>query len=109
MDDFQGYGTVNYTMHEPYTRITEFKHMTGQRIEGKTTVLYEYPRSYEAKEGQIPYYAILNPENLALHARYREEAALYPRLRLLGRLAEYKYYNMDAITGEALRFARSIL
>lgn len=109
MDDFQGYGTVNYTMHEPYTRITEFKHMTGQKIEGKTTVLYEYPRAYEGTEGQIPYYAILNPENLALHARYREEAALYPRLRLLGRLAEYKYYNMDAITGEALRFARSIL
>lgn len=108
-DDFQGYGTVNYTMCEPFTRITEFKHMTLQKIEGKTTVLYEYPRAYEGKDGQIPYYAILNPENLALHARYREEAALYPRLRLLGRLAEYKYYNMDAITGEALRFARSLL
>ena len=72
-------------------------------------MLYEYPRAYEGTEGQIPYYAILNPDNLALHARYREEASLYPRLRLLGRLAEYKCYNMDAITGEALRFARSLL
>ena len=72
-------------------------------------MLYEYPRVYEAKEGQIPYYAILNAQNLALHARYREAAALYPRLHMLGRLAEYKYYNMDAITGEALRLARSLL
>ena len=107
VDDFQGYGTVNYTMHEPYTRITEFKHMTGQKIDGKTTVLYEYPRAYEG-DGQIPYYAILNEDNLALYERYKSEAMRYPRLRLLGRLAEYKYYNMDAITAEALRFAESL-
>lgn len=107
-DDFQGYGTVNYTMSEDYTRITEFKHMTGQKIRGVTTVLYEYPRAFDGREGQIPYYSIQNEENQRLYQKYREEAAKYPKLKLLGRLAEYKYYNMDAITGEALKFAASI-
>ena len=104
-DDFQGYGTVNYTVDEDYTRITEFKHLTGQALPGVTTIVKEYSRAYTGKNGEIPYYAIINPENNALYARYKGLADRFPNLHLLGRLAEYKYYNMDVITGKALDLA----
>ena len=104
-DDFQGYGTVNYTVDEDYTRITEFKHLTGQEVPGRTTIVKEYSRAYTGDRGEIPYYAIINPENNALYARYKAEADKFPNLYLLGRLAEYKYYNMDVITGKALDLA----
>ena len=104
-DDFQGYGTVNYTVDEDYTRITEFKHLTGQALPGVATIVKEYSRAYTGKNGEIPYYAIINPENNALYARYKAEADRFPNLHLLGRLAEYKYYNMDVITGKALDLA----
>ena len=107
-NDFQGFGTVNYTMDEPYTRITEFKHMTMQKKDGVTSILYEYPADFTNEQTQIPYYAIINEQNLAQYALYREEAAQYEKLMLLGRLAEYKYYNMDAITSEAIRRASAI-
>ena len=70
-----------------------------------TTIVKEYSRAYAGAEGEIPYYAIINPENNALYARYRAEADKQPNLYLLGRLAEYKYYNMDAIAGRALELA----
>ena len=104
-DDFQGYGTVNYTVDRDYTRITEFKHLTGQVKPGVTTVVEEYSRSYTGAPEETPYYAIINPENNALYARYKAEADKFPNLHLLGRRAEYKYYNMDVITGKALDLA----
>ena len=107
-DDFQGYGTVNYTVDQDYTRITEFKHLTGQALPGATTIVKEYSRAYTGKVGEIPYYAIINPENNALYARYKAEADKFPNLHLLGRLAEYKYYNMDVITGKALDLAETL-
>lgn len=107
-DDFQGYGTVNYTMDEPYTRITEFKHMTMQKTNGVTSILYEYPADFTDEKTQIPYYAIMSEQNLAQYGLYRKEAEKYEKLILLGRLAEYKYYNMDAITSEAIRRASAI-
>ena len=107
-DDFQGYGTVNYTVDRDYTRITEFKHLTGQVKPGVTTVVEEYSRSYTGAPGEIPYYAVINPANNALYARYQAEAAKFPNLYLLGRLAEYKYYNMDAIAGRALDLAEKL-
>ena len=107
-DDFQGYGTVNYTVDQDYTRITEFKHLTGQKAPGATTIVKEYSRAYTGKVGEIPYYAIINPENNALYARYKAEADKFPNLHLLGRLAEYKYYNMDVITGKALDLAETL-
>ena len=109
VDDFQGYGTVNYTVDQPYTRITEFKHMTGQDIPGKTTIVKEFSRSYTGSADEIPYYAIINPENNALYQQYQQEAAKFPNLHLLGRLAEYKYYNMDAIADRALSLSRALL
>ena len=107
-DDFQGYGTVNYTVDRDYTRITEFKHLTGQVKPGVTTIVEEYSRSYTGAPGEIPYYAIINPDNNALYAQYKAEADQFPNLHLLGRLAEYKYYNMDAIAGRALDLAERL-
>ena len=108
-DDFQGYGTVNYTVDRDYTRITEFKHLTGQALPGVTTIVKEYSRAYTGGAGEIPYYAIINPENNALYARYKALTDRFPNLHLLGRLAEYKYYNMDAIAGRALDLAEALL
>ena len=108
-DDFQGYGTVNYTVDEDFTRITEFKHLTGQTLEGVTTIVKEYSRAYTGAAGETPYYAIINDENNALYGRYRALSDAIPNLRLLGRLAEYKYYNMDAIVDRALSLSDELL
>lgn len=108
-DFFQSHGTVNYTVDEPYTRITEFKRLTGQEKPGVTTVMKEYSKAYTGAPGEIPYYAIINPENNALYGQYAALAAKYPSLHLLGRLAEYKYYNMDAIALRALALADRLL
>ena len=107
-EDFQGYGTVNYTVDQPYTRITEFKHLTGQSIPGVTTIVKEHSLAYTGAEGQTPYYAIINPENNALYEQYKALAAPFGNLHLLGRLAEYKYYNMDAIAARALELASKL-
>ena len=108
-DDFQGYGTVNYTVDQNYTRITEFKHLTGQKLPGVTTIVKEYSRSFTGMPGETPYYAIINPENNAKYGQYKALAEQFPNLYLLGRLAEYKYYNMDAIAGRALDLAEKLL
>ena len=100
---------MNYTADQPYTRITEFKHLTGQELPGATTIMKEYSRAYTGADGEIPYYAIINPGNNALYAKYKALADQYPGLRLLGRLAEYKYYNMDAIAARALALADSMI
>ncbi len=106
--DYQGHSVVNYTVSEDYTRITEFKHLTGQKIDG-TTIVKEYPKAYEGGEGEIPYYAISNPANEALYKRYRELTAPLEKFHLLGRLAEYKYYNIDAMAERALALADKLL
>ena len=108
-DFYQTHGTVNYTADRDYTRITEFKRLTGQDLPGVTTVMKEYSRAYTGGSGEIPYYAIINEENNALYAQYAGLAAQYPNLRLLGRLAEYKYYNMDAIAARALALTDELL
>ena len=101
-DSFQSHGTVNYTVSEDYTRITEFKHMTGQKLDGVTTIVKEYSRAFTGATGETPYYSIISPENNALYAQYQALAEQFKNLHLLGRLAEYKYYNMDAIVARAL-------
>ena len=109
VDFWQSHGTVNYTMDQDYTRITEFKYLTGQELPGVTTIMKEYSRSYTGAAGEVPYYAVINPENNALYARYKAEADRFPNLHLLGRLAEYKYYNMDAIAARALELCDELL
>lgn len=105
--DYQGHSVVNYTVSEDYTRITEFKYLTGQKAES-TTIVKEYPFAYTGAEGEIPYYAIMNEENNALYRKYADLAAKLPDFHLLGRLAEYKYYNIDAMAARAIAFARSL-
>ncbi|MCE7699609.1 MAG: UDP-galactopyranose mutase, partial [Methanobacterium paludis] len=97
---FQEVGTVNYPNNYDFTRITEFKHLTGQKHD-KTNIIKEYPKSYN-KEKDIPYYPIPKNEYENLYTRYRENAKRINNLILVGRLAEYKYYNMDIVVNAAL-------
>ena len=83
--------------------MTEFKHLTGQ-VHGKTTLVYEYPQA----EGD-PYYPVPTPDNAAQYARYRELAESTPGVWFVGRLATYRYYNMDQVVAQALTVARKIL
>lgn len=101
-------GTVNYTVTEDYTRITEFKHLTGQ-IAPNTTIMKEYSLPYEDPQTQIPYYAIINDENEKHYQRYRALTETLPNLYLIGRLAEYRYYNMDKIVELALDLSNEII
>ena len=103
-DHYQSHGVVNYTVSEDYTRITEFKYLTGQVIEG-TTIIKEYPEVYH-DHSQVPYYAILNPENIAIHQKYVDLVKPFSQFYLLGRLAQYKYYNIDGIVEEALSLTK---
>lgn len=105
--DYQGHSVVNYTVSEDFTRITEFKHLTGQKTEG-TTIVREYPFAYTGAEGEIPYYAIMNPENNKLYEKYAALTKQFSDFHLLGRLAEYKYYNIDAMAARAIALARSL-
>lgn len=94
---YQEVGTINFPNDHSYTRITEFKHLTGQLHSG-TSIVREYPRS----EGE-PYYPIPRPENEALFKRYRARMAERKDVVFVGRLAEYRYYNMDQVVGAALK------
>ena len=96
MEVFQSAPVVNYPNEQAYTRITEFKYLTGQSHK-KTSVVYEFPQA----EGD-PYYPIPRRENAALYEKYRLLAETHPDVRFVGRLATYKYYNMDQIVAQAL-------
>mgnify|MGYP000156859778 CR=1 FL=1 len=109
MDRFQPVGTVNYTTSEDFTRITEFKNMTGQVVPGKTVIMKEYSHSYDDPKTQTPYYAIINDENAAHYERYRALTKSLPNFHPLGRLAEYRFYNMDVIIGRALALADELV
>jgi UDP-galactopyranose mutase len=94
---FQQTGTVNYPSPDvPYTRISEYKHLTGQQSP-VTTITYEYPSA----EGD-PYYPIPREENQALYKKYEALADETPGVTFVGRLSTYRYYNMDQIVGQAL-------
>lgn len=94
---FQPVAVVNYPSEDvPYTRITEYKHLTGQ-IAPKTSVTYEYPTA-----SGDPYYPIPRPENQALFKRYEALAYGTPDVLFVGRLATYRYYNMDQVVAQAL-------
>ena len=93
---FQVVGTVNYPQSEAYTRITEYKHLTGQK-HPKTTITYEYPSA----EGD-PYYPIPREENQELYRKYEALARKQDGVFFVGRLATYRYYNMDQVIGQAL-------
>jgi UDP-galactopyranose mutase len=99
---FQPTGTVNYPNEHPYTRITEFKYLTGQH-HTKTTVVYEYPKA----EGD-PYYPVPRPENTELYKKYQLLAEGLKKVHFTGRLATYKYYNMDQVVAQSLKLFKKI-
>lgn len=102
-------GIINYTVDKAYTRITEFKHLTGQEYKNRTTIMKEYSHEYHGLENEIPYYPISNANSNKLYKKYFDLARTFPRFFLLGRLAEYKYYNMDTIVEESLELADQLL
>ena len=106
---YQSSSVVNYPNEEDFTRITEFKYLSNQLVNGHTTILKEYPQSYDYKnEKTIPYYAIINDDNLKQYNKYLDLAKKIPNLYLCGRLSEYKYYNMDAVIERALNMYEDI-
>ncbi|MCM1244724.1 MAG: UDP-galactopyranose mutase [Roseburia sp.] len=105
---YQSHGVVNYTVSEDFTRITEFKYLSGQMDAKDTTIVKEYPMAYSGGGGQIPYYAINNEQNDALYGKYKRIVDRISGFYLLGRLAEYKYYNIDAIVERALDLAERV-
>ncbi len=108
-EQFQTHGTVNYTVDQPYTRITEYKHLTGQIVPEATTIMKEYPRAFNGETGDIPYYPVIGEDDKEQYNQYKAKAAQYKNLYLLGRLAEYRYINMDATVESALRLSSKIL
>jgi UDP-galactopyranose mutase len=98
----QKVGTINYPNDHDYTRITEVKHITGQK-HYKTVLTYEYPRT----EGD-PYYPIPRPENRALYAEYEKLAFEKKDVTFVGRLGTYKYYNRDQVVAQALKVFRDL-
>jgi UDP-galactopyranose mutase len=99
---FQPVGTVNFPNDYGYTRVTEFKHLTGQ-THPATSLVYEHP----CGEGD-PYYPVPRAENAALYKRYEAEAEALDNVTFVGRLATYKYYNMDQVVGQALATYRHL-
>lgn len=108
VEEYQEKAVINYTVSEEFTRITEFKKLTGQQ-KASTTIMKEYPCSYQDREKQIPYYAVINDKNLELYRQYQDLLKPYKNFYLLGRLAEYKYYNIDAIVDRALSLADELM
>lgn len=98
----QAVGTINYPNDYTYTRITEFKHLTGQKSNG-TSLVTEYPIS----EGD-PYYPIPREENELIYKEYNKLATTEKSVHFVGRLAQYRYYNMDQVVYEALSLANKI-
>jgi len=92
----QPVAVINYPNEHDYTRVTEFKHLTGQK-HPKTSVVYEYPCN-----GGDPYYPVPRPENASLYKKYEELGLATRGVHFTGRLATYKYYNMDQVVAQAL-------
>ena len=99
---FQPVTTVNYPNEEAYTRITEFKHLTGQVHEG-TSIVYEYPCAYTPEQGLEPYYPLFTDTAQQRYAACRAQLARFVQLIPLGRLAEYRYFDMDDAVDNALQ------
>ncbi len=96
---FQEVGTVNYPNNYNFTRITEFKHLTSQKL-NKTTIVREYPEKYIIGKNEA-YYPIIKEQNFKKYQKYLKDISKIKRIILLGRLAEYKYYNMDVVIKKA--------
>lgn len=99
----QTVGTINFPNEHEFTRITEFRHLTGQNHPG-SSIVREIPQA----EGD-PYYPVPNPDNEALYKRYAELAEAEQQVHFIGRLAQYRYYNMDQVVAASLALSREII
>jgi UDP-galactopyranose mutase len=97
VEQLQPVAVVNYPNDHAYTRITEYKHLTGQTGINKTSITYEFP----CWDGD-PYYPVPRPENAELYQKYKALADALPNVHFVGRLATYRYYNMDQVVAQAL-------
>lgn len=110
VDSFQNAAIVAYPQAKGYTRITEYTKMPEQKGIGWTSVVYEYPVAYDknAEIGKEPYYPVLTNDSRSMYKKYSAYAATYKNLTLCGRLAEFKYYNMDQVVLRALEVYRDM-
>ncbi len=108
-EEFQPVAVVNYPGKEDFTRITEYKHFLNQKVK-KTTISREYPGEYkrDGSDFNIPYYPFFDKKNEEIYLKYKKEASLIKNLFTVGRLAEYKYYNMDDAVLRALEVFEEI-
>ena len=99
VESYQDTEIAAFPQADKVTRVTEYSKLPRQARDGKTVISIEIPFEYDrsAPFGNEPYYPIINDENLGLYMKYRDEAAKYPLLYLAGRLADYRYYNMDDV------------
>jgi UDP-galactopyranose mutase len=107
IDSFQDMPVVAYPQAEGFTRITEYKKLPVQEVRG-TTYAVEYPLPYKQGEAMEPYYPVLTEESQKLFQKYYDEARQVKGLAFAGRLAEFKYYNMDQAIRRALDLAREL-
>jgi len=101
-EQLQPVAVINYPDKHDYTRVTEFKQLTGQ-VHPKTSIVYEYP----CDTGD-PYYPVPRPENATLYRKYEALATATPNVHFAGRLATYKYYNMDQVVAQALKLCTNL-
>ena len=103
--NFQGEAVICYPEEYHFTRIIEYKYLTGQSS-NHTSIQFEYPSKYNpnVEEQSIPYYPIHNEDNLKLYEKYRKLTENYPNVKFIGRLAEYKYMEMDEVVEKVLKF-----
>ena len=99
---FQPEAVINYPNEHLYTRVTEFKYLTGQ-VHSKTIIVYEFPEN-----GGDPYYPVPRPENHEIYKQYKQLADATPGVHFIGRLATYKYYNMDQVAAQALALFKKL-
>jgi UDP-galactopyranose mutase len=99
---FQPEAVINYPNEHLYTRVTEFKYLTGQE-HPKTSIVYEFPQDVGD-----PYYPVPRPENQEMYKQYKALADSTPGVHFVGRLATYKYYNMDQVTAQALTLFKKL-
>jgi UDP-galactopyranose mutase len=101
-EHYQPAAVVNYPNEHAYTRVTEFKYLTGQE-HSKTSIVFEFPRD----EGD-PYYPVPQPKNTELYQKYKAMADALPNVHFAGRLATYKYYNMDQVVAQSLKLFQKL-
>lgn len=107
-ESYQQATTINYPNDYDFTRITEFKKLTGQKVD-TTTIVKEFPQDYDPNDPHknVPYYPFFKKENIQKYEKYKQHSVQFKNITFIGRLAEYRYYDMDDIVERALNVFQS--